>query len=210
MVAKRKAYHADDGLYMTVEQYFQLDQATDGKYEYLNGCAYLLRPPSSLYGQYADVLDLAGGSPAHAALAVNIAYLLKSALEDGPGMVYSSDAYVQLAEQSYVHSDVTVACTEQEEESQYITNPIVVIEVLSPSTEQKRDRGEKLDAYKRTPSLQEYLLVGSERKSIELYRRAGNFWQYYGFHEGDTIELASIGVRFAFERVYRGIRGIRG
>lgn len=208
MVANRKAH--EDGLYMTVEQYLALDEATDGKYEYLNGYAYLLRPPSSFYEKRAAFRDLAGGSPAHAALAARVGHLLSVALpEDGPCLVYSSDCRVQVAEQGYVCPDVTVACGEQED-TKDIMNPTLIVEVLSPSTEQKRDRGEKLDAYQHTPSVQEYLLVGSERKTIELYRRAGDFWQYYHFHEGDTIELTSISVSFAFDRVYRGIRGVHG
>jgi Uma2 family endonuclease len=209
MVANRKA-HDDDGLYMTLEQYLALDEATDGKYEYLHGRAYLLRPPSSFYEKHASgqaLLDLAGSSPAHAALSMRVGRLLGNALdEEGPCTVYSSDAYVKVV-QEHVHPDVTVACGEQEEGSKYITNPIVVVEVLSPSTEQ-RDRGEKMQDYQALPSVQEYLLVGSETKSIELYRRTEDSWQYYRFHEGDTIELTSIGVSFAFDRVYRGIRGI--
>jgi Uma2 family endonuclease len=206
MVANRKA-HDDDGLYMTVEQYLALDEATDAKYEYLDGYAYLLRPPSSAYDD-SVAIDLAGGSPVHAALSVRLAQLLANALpEDGPCTVFSSDAQVKLSGKRYVYPDVTVACSETGEEKM-LTNPIVVVEVLSPSTE-KRDRGKKLKGYKALPSVQEYLLVGSQIKSIELYRRTGDSWQYFRFHEGDTIELTSIGVSFTFDRVYRGIRGIR-
>jgi Uma2 family endonuclease len=98
---------------------------------------------------------------------------------------------------------VTVACGEQDEKT--LKDPVLVIEVLSPSTE-KRDRGAKFKAYKRLPSLQEYVLIGSESKTIEVYRREGAFWKQYDCQEGDTIELTSLGVRFSFERVYRGIR----
>ena len=60
MVANRA--HESGGLYMTVEQYLALDESSDAKYEYLDGYAYMLRPPSSAYDDHA-VLDLAGGSP---------------------------------------------------------------------------------------------------------------------------------------------------
>lgn len=200
MVANR--HESSDGLYMTVEQYLILDESSDAKYEYLDGYAYMLRPPSSAYDERA-VLDLAGGSPAHAALCIRIGAVLDEALSDTPCMAYSSDAMVKVDERRYFYPDVTVACGEQDE--QMLKNPVVVIEVLSPSTE-KRDRGAKFKAYKRLPSLQEYVLIGSEYKAIEVYRREGGFWKQYDYQEGDTIELISIGVRFSFERVYRGVR----
>jgi hypothetical protein len=86
MVAKRSP--APDGLYMPVEQYLALDEATDGKYEYLNGYAFMLRPPSSAYMGSA-VIDMAGGSPAHAALAARIITGLNNALEDSPCIAYT-------------------------------------------------------------------------------------------------------------------------
>ena len=77
MVANR----IDDsgGLYMTVEQYLALDDATDGKYEYLDGYVFMLRPPSSAYDDQA-LVDMAGGSVAHAALCARMAMVLGNAL----------------------------------------------------------------------------------------------------------------------------------
>jgi Uma2 family endonuclease len=151
-----RALESSEGLYMTVEQYLVLDESSDAKYEYLDGYAYMLRPPSSAYDDHA-VLDMAGGSsPAHAALCARMIALLENALSDGPCMPYTSDAMVKVDEQRYFYPDVTVACGEQDEKM--LKNPVVVIEVLSPSTE-KRDRGAKFKAYKRLPSLQEYVLI---------------------------------------------------
>jgi Uma2 family endonuclease len=203
MVANR-AHNGDGQLYMPVEQYLALDESTDGKYEYLDGFVFMLRPPSSYY-ETADALDLAGGSTAHALLAVNMVNILSNALADSPCFVYNSDAKMKLIEKKrYLYPDVTVSCGEQED-TQYITNPRVIVEVLSPTTE-KRDRGTKFNAYKHLPSLQEYMLIGSEYKAIEVYRREGAFWKQYSYQEGDTIELASLGVQFSFESVYRRVR----
>lgn len=192
-----------DGLYMPVEQYLALDEATDGKYEYLNGYAYMLRPPSSYYTS-GGAVDLAGGSPAHALIAMNIGYLLANTLRQGPCKVYSSDAKVKLAEKHYLYPDITVACDEQDD-ARYITNPTLIIEVLSPSTE-KRDRSAKFKAYKALSSLQEYVLIGSQYKAIEVYRREGAFWKQSIYHAGDTVELVSLDVRFPFEEVYHHVR----
>src|SRR5437660_2835910 len=102
--------------------------------------------------------------------------VLGSARSEGPCRQYTSDAAPQVNERRYFYPDVTVACGEQDEKT--LKNPVLVIEVLSPSTE-KRDRGAKFKAYKRLPSLQEYVLIGSESKTIEVYRREGAFWKQY-------------------------------
>ena len=192
------------GLYMTEEQYLALDEATDANYEFYDGYVIMLRPPSSAYDA-RPVLDMAGGSLAHAALCVRIASLLDQSLlnSDSPCMAYSSDVKLKLAaEHNYFHPDVSVACGE--ESGNMLTRPVVVIEMLSSATE-KRDRGAKFKVYKALPTVQEYMLVGSEYKAIEVHRREGNFWRQYHYREGDLIELTSIGVSFPFDDVYRRI-----
>jgi len=191
----------NDGLYMTVEQYLTLDESSDAKYEYLDGYVFLLRRPSSAYDDDA-IIDVAGGSVTHAALCARMASLLDQALADGSCMVYTSDARMKLAERQYFYPDVTVACGEQA--GTMLTNPIVVIEVLSPTTE-KRDRGAKFKAYKTLPSLQEYVLLASEYKAIEVHWRDGNFWRQYHYREGDLVELRGLGISFPFDEVYRRI-----
>jgi Uma2 family endonuclease len=192
----------DGAVYMPVEQYLALDDTTDGLYEYWHGLVVMLRAPSSFYMQNLPV-DMAGGSPAHAALAARLASLIDQGLpQDGPCLVYSSDVKLKLAEDHYLHPDVTVGCTEQEE--RVLTQPTVIIEILSPHTE-KRDRGAKLKAYKALPSLQEYLLIGSEEKEIVVYRRE-NQWRPYHYNEGDNVDLVSLGVTFPFDAVYRRIK----
>ena len=68
-------HESNEGLYMTVEQYLTLDESSDAKYEYIDGYAYMLRPPSSMYDDRA-ILDMAGGSPAQAALCAQMIVLL--------------------------------------------------------------------------------------------------------------------------------------
>lgn len=142
MVAGRS--QVSDGLYMTVEQYLALDDATDAKYEYLDGYVFMLRPPSSAYDDDA-IIDMAGGSIAHSAICAQLTYLLVGALRGTPCRAYSSDTRTKLAQKRYLYPDVIVACGEQI--GTMLTNPTVVIEVLSPSTEQ-RDRGAKFRSYR--------------------------------------------------------------
>lgn len=199
MVADRS--HVSDGIYMTEEQYLALEEATDGKYERLDGMVTMLRPPSSLYGADERILAMAGGSDAHAALCVRLSLLIGNQLEDAPCLVYSSDRRLKLPQGNHLFPDVTVACGE--ESSSLPTNPTVIIEVLSPTTE-KRDRTAKLAAYKTLPSVQEYLLIGSEAQEIIVYRRESN-WRPYHYQSSDLVELTSINVSFPFDAVYRRI-----
>ena len=199
MVADRS--QVSDGLYMTEEQYLALDEATDGNYEFYDGYVVMLRPPSSAYDERA-MLDMAGGSLAHAALSVRLGGLLDQALADGPCVAYNSDVKLKIGtSRHYFHPDVSVACGEQA--GKMLTDPVVVIEVLSPATE-KRDRGAKFAVYKTLPSLMEYVLIGSEVQELIVYRRESN-WRPYHYQSGDLVELTSIGVRFPFEAVYRRI-----
>src|SRR5579859_1773306 len=98
---------ADSRIYMPVEQYLALDEATDGKYEYLDGFVYMLRPPSSAYTETV-LVDMAGGSVSQAALCARMLTLVNVALGDSPCMAYTSDARMKLSEKRYLYPDVTV------------------------------------------------------------------------------------------------------
>ncbi len=166
----------------------------------------MLRPPSSAYDDHANI-DIAGVSLAHAAICVRIGSLIDRALEeDDSCMVYSSDVRTKLAERQYFYPDISVVCDKQT--GTMLTNPVVVIEVLSSATE-KRDRDAKFKAYQALPSVQEYVLVGSEYKAIEVHRREGsflrNFLRQYHYREGDIVEIKSLGVGIPFDEVYRRI-----
>src|SRR5258708_36443353 len=94
MVADRS--QVSDGLYMTEEQYLALDEATDGNYEFYDGYVVMLRPPSSAYDERA-MLDMAGGSLAHAALSVRLGGLLDHAPADRPCVAYNSDVKLKIS-----------------------------------------------------------------------------------------------------------------
>ena len=192
--------HLGNGLYMTEEQYLALDDTTDGKYEFYQGYVIMLSPPSAAYDE-PFIIDMPGESLAHSALCMRLGLLIGTQLEDAPCLVYSSDRRLKLPQGNHLFPDVTVACGEDPDTLP--ANPTVIIEVLSPATE-KRDRNAKLMAYRKLPSVQEYLLVGSETQEIILHRRENN-WRPYHYQSGDVVELKSIDVSFPFDAVYRRI-----
>jgi Uma2 family endonuclease len=84
----------------------------------------------------------------------------------------------------------------------HVINPSVLVEVLSPST-MAYDRGEKREHYQRIATLREYMLVAQDRREIEVHHRAeAGAWQRRVHGRGQTVELASIEVRFAVDELY--------
>jgi Uma2 family endonuclease len=173
---------------MTVEEYLVLDRNSQNiRYEYLDG----------------QVRMLAGGSANHSIISANITALLHDALRATPCIVYNSDMRVQLSESHYVYPDVVVSCEEVQGDT--LRAPLVVVEVLSPSTE-AFDRGWKFVCYRACSSLQDYLLVDSLKKMIELYHREGDIWTLRTYGPDAEVRLLSLQVQFPVAAVYEKVR----
>ena len=179
-------------LKMSVEAYFALDRESKGaRYEYIDGYAYLL----------------AGGTPIHALIAANLIAEIKTRLRGSPCQVYTSDAKVRLSQSRYVYPDVTVSCDERDrlQEAEVLQYPRLVIEILSASTE-AYDRGNKSSYYRACPTIQEYLLINTQRSSVEVYRRTTEkLWTLYPSERGEQVELASIGVTLPVAAIYENV-----
>jgi len=184
MVANQQAVR------MTVDEWRQLERTSEVRHEYVDGYVYAM----------------AGGSRAHSRIAVNITSLLDAAFGDGPCIAYNSDMATRVAESRYTYADVVVSCSERDQATRQATEveePRLVFEVLSDSTERK-DRGRKSDDYRKCPSLEEYVLVATEYRRVEVYRRTtegGGLFNFYG--PEDNVELTSIGVRLPVAALYR-------
>lgn len=158
--------------------YLALEQESDEKHEFDAG----------------DVLAMSGGTARHSALAVNVTVALSSTRTAGC-TVFQSDMRVRVvATGRATYPDVSMVCGPIEYDPEdaartTITNPVLVVEVLSVTTE-KGDRGNKWMHYQRIPSLQEYVLVNQEPR-IEIYRRTSSgTWEYFEVREG-AVRLAS-------------------
>jgi Uma2 family endonuclease len=176
---------------MSIEAYLDLDRrSSETRYEYIDGYVRML----------------AGGTPDHAKIAANVIGVLYGILEGSSCSVYTSDVRVCLAETRYVYPDVSVSCdARDQEQEEMIQYPCLIVEVLSPSTE-AYDRGRKLAFYRQCPSIREYVLVDSQRQTVEVFRREKNtFWTYHAFGPEDDVELASLGVRFPLVKLYRNV-----
>jgi Uma2 family endonuclease len=173
---------------MSVEEYLQLDRnSIDTRYEYIDG----------------HVTMLAGGTLDHATISANIHRLLYQALRGKSWRVYTSDARVRLSEHRYVYPDVTVTCNERDRGKQdTIYHPLLVVEVLSPST-MDYDRGGKFTYYRACPTIQEYVLVNTDYQTIEVFRRQReDLWMLQMFQYDGMVTLASIGASFPVASAY--------
>jgi Uma2 family endonuclease len=173
----------------TPETYLAFERASDEKHELLDGSVYAMT----------------GASEEHNLINVNITIALGIQFRGRPCKLYANDMRVHLPNFNYVYPDIAIVCGERQlEDDQLDTllNPTLIIEVLSPSTEQY-DRGKKFERYRALESLQEYLLVSQEQAHIERYVRQEAGWlltEAKGLEA--VIELSSIGCTLALADVY--------
>ena len=175
---------------LTPSEYLEWEVQQSVRYEYFDG----------------DVFAMAGGTLPHADIALNIASLLKAAVQS-PCKVRNSDAKVGItADGPFVYPDVSVSCHEQDRKAQkFSQHPCLIVEVVSPSTE-AYDRGGKFALYRRLESLQEYVLVASETKTVEVFHKGETgVWTFMPYGEGDNIELASVGVSMTVAAIYEDV-----
>lgn len=155
-----------------------------------------------------QVWAMAGGSPDHAAIAVNIAALLSAGLRGQPCRVFGSDLRIRiLATGLGTYPDVSVVCGQLELDpddarGHTVTNPKLVVEVLSPSTEDY-DRGEKLAQYKQVGSVEEIVLVAHEEHRLEIWRREPDRWTLDVARDREAVTLQSVRIELPLDEVYR-------
>lgn len=174
----------------TFEEYLALEEASNIKHEFLRG----------------EIYAMAGGTPEHAALGVAVSAALLTQLRGGKCRVYSSDLRLRvLATGLATYPDVTVVCGPSERDPANratVLNPRVVIEVLSPSTEDY-DRGEKLDHYKQIPSLAAVVLVDYGKRRIESHQRATDgTWRSLVAEDGATLPIEAVGAQLEVDAIY--------
>ena len=152
-----------------------------------------------------EIVAMAGGSRRHNALASRVSAALENARQQGC-VAFQSDQRIRiLATGKATYPDASLVCGEivgdpAEPTGSTITNPQLIVEVLSPSTEQD-DRGDKWQHYQLIPSLQEYVLVSQSHPRVEHYRRiAAGGWEYHDATEG-VVHLLS-GAALDLARLY--------
>jgi Uma2 family endonuclease len=171
-------------------EYLALEEGSLVRHEFLDG----------------EIYAMAGGTPTHAALAANIIRLVGAQLPPRC-RAYTSDLRVRVpATGLSTYPDVSVVCGQTiraVDDRLAVTNPLLVVEVTSASTEEY-DRREKVGHYQQLPSLQEIMVVSHREAELVVHRRnTDGPWEVTRVHSGQAVQLASIDVTLAVDEVYR-------
>jgi Uma2 family endonuclease len=176
---------------LTPEEYLRIERAAEWKSEYVDG----------------EMYARAEATPRHVLITGNLAGELGNLLREGPCTTYAADLRVATDKRRhYTYPDVVVACDPLQfvdEHQDTVTNPTLIAEVLSESTE-KYDRGAKFERYRSVATLAEYLLVSQERIHVELYtRQADGGWVLREWNDpAAEIDLTSLRCRLKVSEIY--------
>jgi len=178
---------------LTVEEYLAWEETNFEKHEFIDG----------------ELRCMEGAKGPHNRIMPNTNTAIGRQLDASDCFLLSSEMRVQAAETRFVYPDLSTVCGEEEfarENEMELVNPILVIEVTSPSTIDI-DRGEKMDLYFDVPSIQAYLIIDQHRVCAELSIRADGGWQTTSY-EGldDVVPLEVLICNLPMNQVYRGIQ----
>jgi len=179
---------------LTAQEYLEIERKAEFKSEFYKG----------------EMFAMSGGSIIHSRLAVRLISLFDAHLQGRGCDVFNSDLRLLVEKDGlYTYPDASVVCGKPvlaDQHGDILVNPVLLVEILSPSTEQY-DRGTKLTLYRSIASLQECLLISQDKPELELYRREnGDDWRIITAKSLDsTLELTSIEYCLSLRDLYRGI-----
>ena len=170
---------------ITVAEFLDWEDGTDTRYELIDGRPVAMAPVAAI----------------HSIIVVNLGFELKSRLKapcyaGGEAGVVGPDR-----DDTFYEADIVLSCTPITAGTKVIPNPLVVIEVLSPSTIE-HDRGRKAYDYTRIESVQEIVLLSSEQRHVVIWRRRGAKWEVEDLIGDAALELEAVGVMIPLAAVY--------
>jgi Uma2 family endonuclease len=175
----------------TYQDYVWLEEESSTRHEFLDG----------------EIVAMAGGTPEHAAMAAEVIGQLREKLRGSPCRVFTSDLGVRvMATGLATYPDASVVCgpTERDPDKKTnVTNPRVLVEVTSDSTEEY-DRGEKLAHYKQIPTLEAVVIVSHREVRVEVWSRArgGPEWSDTVARGGEVAEITCLGFPLDVAAIY--------
>ncbi len=180
--------------YYTRDEYLELEEKADFKSEFFNG----------------EILAMSGGSRNHSVICFNLNRRIGEAIDNKDCIGFDSNMKLDISEHNlFLYPDVTVVCGEIEfieNRTDIIRNPVLIIEVLSPST-QEFDRGDKFKYYRTLPSLQEYVLISQNEPVVEVYHKQDENNWLYTVSKGleGTVVFRTIQHEFFLKDIYQKV-----
>lgn len=174
---------------MTVAEYLRFEEASQVRHEFVHG----------------DVFTMTGGTFRHSQIAGNAFAHLRAAVRGGPCHVSAGDMKVRADQDIIYYPDVAVECVARKGDDLILDQPCLVVEVTSRST-RRIDRGEKLYAYRRIPSLRAYLIVEQSRRRVtHHWRDVDGTWMSADIMDAGEITLACPETSLTLDAIYEGV-----
>ncbi|AFZ48654.1 protein of unknown function DUF820 [Cyanobacterium stanieri PCC 7202] len=180
--------------YYTPEKYLELEEKSEIKNEYLDG----------------EIIPMLGGTTNHNQIAINFCRAFPLTINNQDYYIYINDVKLWIPDyRFYTYPDLMIIESEpvyQSEKKNIVTNPKIIIEVLSDST-QNYDKTEKFRAYRSLPSLQEYILISQSSYYVEQFIKQTEQQWLFNVMEGENhhLGLASIDFSISFSQLYHRI-----
>jgi len=178
----------------TPQEYVSAEREAEIKSEYIGG----------------EIFAMAGAGREHNLISSNIVRILGNQLVERPCSIYANDMRIKVEQaENYFYPDISVSCEPEEfedEKTDVLLNPIVIMEILSDSTE-AFDRGQKFANYQLISSFTEYTLITQNFCRVENFKRQDETkWLYSEFHSmDDVILLSSVNCKLAVAEIYRKV-----
>lgn len=179
---------------MSLEEYFEFDRNAEGNFEYFDG----------------EIFEMSGVSPNHATIEVNLITKLNQPALNRKCQIFPANLRIKVpALTTYRYPDLSVACGGAKFVEvgglQCLVNPVLIVEVLSASTE-SYDRGEKFREYKTIETFREYLLVASENKNVSHFlKHKERFWLQSDYVAGEAVHITTLDFDLSVDEIYQGI-----
>ena len=184
---------------LTIDEYLEMEEKSDEKHEYYRG----------------EIFAMSGPKPDHVRITRDMSILLSLKLRGSGCEVFPTDLRVIVESEEFLaYPDISIVCGDpatRNNDDWNLTNPAVIIEVLSKST-QAYDRGTKFELYKGLVSLREYILVDSRSVSVEQFCKDGEGrWAFRKYDKlTDRIVVEAVGVELTLEEIYENVRFLKG
>jgi Uma2 family endonuclease len=171
--------------------YLTAEQNSEFRHEFLDGV----------------IVAMAGGSDEHNAIAGKLAMLVGIRVTGRCRYYTAYQRFWIASRRRGRYADGAIICGPPEHpahDAQATTNPMIVIEVLSPSSEGDDD-GDKRSDFQSLASVEAYVLAAQDQRRVKLYRRAGGEWRVAAYGDGDSFELPSLSAPVSVREIYDGI-----
>jgi len=173
-----------------LEEYLKGEEFSPIKHEYIHG----------------EVYAMAGASDRHHRICANVFIKLDSHLAESKCEAFMAEMKLKADEKTFYYPDVFVSCDKAIKSAFFREEPVLIVEVVSPSTRQT-DRREKLRVYQQIPTVREYVIIEQDKMLVEIHRRQPDGrWITYFYNEGDLdeqIEFQAVDLALDLEGIYR-------